>query len=69
MVVSRGGKNNRFFDASRFSLERVRLDADKLIIGIKNIYFLPAATFCSPEMDHFRNFKIIEFIFSVNWPI
>ena len=28
----RGDKNNRFFGASRFSLKRFRLDADKLII-------------------------------------
>jgi hypothetical protein len=36
---TRGGKNNRFFDASRFSLERFFLEADKLIIRInkKNI--------------------------------
>ena len=32
---SRGGKNNGFFDASQFSLERFCLDADKLIIEIK----------------------------------
>ena len=34
-AVTRGGKNNRFFDASRFSLERFCLDADQLIIRIK----------------------------------
>ena len=35
-LVTRGGKNNRFFNATQFSLERFRLDADKLLIGIKN---------------------------------
>ena len=34
----RGGENNRFFDAWRFSLERFCLDADKLIVRIKRIY-------------------------------
>ena len=29
---TRAGKHNRFFDASRFSLKRFCLDADKLII-------------------------------------
>ena len=42
--------------ASRSSLERFRLDADQLIIGIKNKK-LPAATFCSPERDHFSDFN------------
>ena len=34
-VTIRGGKNNRFFNASRFSLEWFHLDAEKCIIGNK----------------------------------
>ena len=50
-------KNNRFFDSSRFSQERFRLDADKLIIGIlkiKLVHVLLSATenspFCLPVL-------------------
>ena len=32
MVLSRGGEKNRFFDFSRFSLERFCLDSEKFII-------------------------------------
>ena len=35
-MFTRGEKNNRFFDASRFSLEQICLDADKLIIEKNN---------------------------------
>ena len=31
-IITRGWKNNQFFDALRFSLERFSLNADKLII-------------------------------------
>ena len=53
----RGGKYNRFFDASRFSLERFRLNADKLITEKStNVLFIcwPAAAFCSPAEEHDR---------------
>ena len=34
LLLTRGGKNFLFFDASRFTLVRLCLNADKLIIGI-----------------------------------
>ena len=36
-IITRGWKNNQFFDALRFSLERFSLNADKLIIKKKKI--------------------------------
>jgi hypothetical protein len=47
-VISRGGKNNRFFDASRFSVERFQQKKSCCFV-----FCSPAAAFCSPERDNF----------------
>ena len=58
-----GGKNDRFFDASRFSLERFCLDVDKLMIWIliKEFYSIcwPAATFCWPAAERYRKISFL----------
>ena len=58
-VDFRGGKNYPFFYASRFSLERFYLNADKLIIFTSFVLKLSAATFCSPSAKHYRKLSFL----------